>query len=143
MADRRPGFQPLGTALGAAAILTVLPIRLGRVLMFQRATLSSRPVVTEDILPASYLLHHSNCQVEVISFLPGQEEECCRALMLGSDRVLDVLFGRMRKRISSKVDTSHFSKMGNNNEEFLADRNITAWREFTHGRPTRRRFWRR
>jgi hypothetical protein len=69
------------------------PIHLGQVLMFRRVTLLSLPADTGAIslvkrLPAR---SHSKCRVGDICFPPALEEEYCRALILGSDRVLEIL----------------------------------------------------
>jgi hypothetical protein len=61
--------------------------------MFQRVTLSVRPVNTVASLPVRYLPDHnrSGCREGAIFCPQDQGEEYCRALILGDDRVSDIL----------------------------------------------------
>ena len=71
----------------------VVPIRLGRVLMCRRAILLSLLTDTGviSLLRRHPARSHSKCREGDICFPQALEEEYCRALILGSDRVLEIL----------------------------------------------------
>ena len=98
------------------------------------------------ILPINHLLGHSqnSCREVGISYPQGQEEEYCRELILGNDRVPDILPLWVSWAVwLAMTDASHFLKIENDNEEVLVTRNTVVWGEPTGCRSIRDCFRRR